>query len=157
MGRPSLADLHEWSDKHWATTQLLMDAGNEWAAVTGFYSCYHLLRAAMMQEPLFDQPIELSRVHHTLQSGDRYETKHSLGGLNKAALGMKEICTVVYPHIAPRYYLAHDASNGIRYDGGLPRHIKTVDAALEQCRFFRDEYFQGRLTHSQSVVLKAAG
>lgn len=157
MGRPSLADLQLWSDKHWETTELLLAAGNDWAAVTGFYSCYHLLRAAMKQEPLFDQPLELSRVHHTLKSDDRYETKHSLGGLNRPALGMKEICTVVFPHISARYYLAHDASNGVRYDGGLPRHIKTVDSALEHCRFFRSEYALGHLTHSQSVAIKAAG
>ena len=156
MGDPSIAELESWSEKHWETTQKLITLGDDWSVVTGFYSCYHLLRAAMLKDPLFDDLPRLSVVHHSLRTEDRRETKHSKGGLNKPELGMKEICTLVYPHASGKYYLAHDASNGVRYDGGLPRHIHSVSAALGYSEFFRDAYYSGHLDHDRSLAIKAS-
>lgn len=152
---PSVEELERWAAPHWRTAQTLFNAEDPWAAVPAFYSCYQLLRAALINDPIFDDSNLLQQAHHSIAPGDRFESKHSFGGLSRPQLGLNELCIVLYPHVAKFYTLAHQASVGIRYEGGLPRHI-SLQAAMNYCETFRSEYLASHLTHTKSKALKAA-
>lgn len=99
----------------------LFQIGNEWAAVTLFYASYHMVKASFVRDPVFDDPQRLFGIDDRLRAEDRFETKHSYGGIGRNAvqLGVNEIVTRLYPRINRDYGLLHLASCDVRYRGGL--------------------------------------
>lgn len=149
---PSRQELEAWAEKHWNLTLVLADVKQEWAAVTGFYSCYQLMRSALIEDPIFDDPIALARIHPMLVSNHRTATKHSSRGFNTGDFGMVELSSLLYPHVRGIYKSAHDASTGVRYDGSVPRHV-SLEASFKYCNLFRAEYKAGRIMQSVSHTL----
>ncbi|WP_313812973.1 hypothetical protein [Glutamicibacter sp.] len=133
----------------------MFKSSDQWAAVAAFYTSYHYLRAALIADPVFQDQKALSLIHPALKVGDQFEKKHSFGGLSKAQLGLIEMCIVVYPHVSRYYTLGHQASCGVRYDGGFPRHV-SLEKSMEYAEIFRQEYLAGNLVHTKSKALKAA-
>ncbi|WP_461634516.1 hypothetical protein [Glutamicibacter soli] len=152
---PTPTQLEGWADPHWRTAQSLFKNGDQWAAVAAFYTSYQLMRAALIVDPIFRDESALTLAHPSLRPEDRFETKHSFGGINKPQLGLIEMCIVLYPHVSRYYTLGHQASVGVRYEGGLPRHVP-LDKSIEYANIFRTEYAAGNLVHVKSKALKAA-
>ena len=97
----------------------MFDTGQEWAAVCGFYSAYHLIRASFLADPVFDDPHRLSKISTKIFPEDRFVTKHSKGGLSSTSYGINEIVSTLYLDIRARYHRLHVASNTVRYGRGL--------------------------------------
>lgn len=96
-------------------------ANEEWAAVCYFYSAYHLLRHALLADPVFGDPPRLRTIHPDLFPGARDITRHH--GRNRPGeprqWGMNELIQVLYPVVAPTYERLHQASIAVRYKGGI--------------------------------------
>lgn len=146
---PSRLELESWAEKHWDLTLVLADVKQEWAAVTGFYCCYQLMRSALLADPIFDDPAALVRIHPKLLPNHRTATKHSSRGFNTGNFGMIELSSLLYPHVRAIYKSAHDASTGVRYEGCVPRHVP-LEVSFKYCNLFRAEYKAGNILHSIS-------
>jgi hypothetical protein len=101
---------------------VLFEAGHEWAAVAWFYSAYHMVKAAFIRDPIFDDYDRLSRLNSKLRPEDRYEIRHSYGGgLSGTQYGVDELVWFLYRPIASDYKLLRMRSCDVRYRNGLSR------------------------------------
>jgi hypothetical protein len=67
----------ERSEKHGEVGRALhASVGNEWASVCNFYAAYHLVKAAMLADPLFDDPSPVAAAQADLNMDDRYTERH---------------------------------------------------------------------------------
>lgn len=105
--------------EHAKLADVLFETKQEWAAVCGFYSAYHLMRAALLSDPIFDDAHRLSEKSDKIRPEDRFVSKHSKGGLSSTSYGLNEIVSVLYVEFRARYYRLHIASNAVRYGRGL--------------------------------------
>lgn len=105
---------------HMETGDRLRDAGDEWFAVCYFYSAYHMVKAAMHADPIFDDIARCSAVHPALSVDSRY-AEHHAGGSSATgrALGINEIVFKLYKNIRLPYTRLHAASCAVRYGNGL--------------------------------------
>lgn len=94
---------------------------HELAAVAYFYAAYHMVKAAFIEDPVFDELSRLQSLNPHLIPDDRFVTHHRgrLGGNEPRKLGVNDIVQILYPSIAPRYVRLHMASIAVRYDSGL--------------------------------------
>lgn len=99
--------------------QLLGD-NNEWFAVCYFYSAYHLIKAALIRDPIFDSPTELSRIDVNLTPEHRWSTKHQ-GRVQRGSRdpGINDIVVKLYNGVSVEYRRLHSASVNVRYSDGL--------------------------------------
>lgn len=58
------------------TAELLWNQGDDWFAVCYFYSAYHMARAAIMTDPIFDALSKIQAKAPWLMLEDRYVTAH---------------------------------------------------------------------------------
>lgn len=128
------ADVHlERAARHRKVGEALRDAGDEWAAVCYFYSAYHLVKHALLIDPIFDDPTALSRIHVTLTPDDRFTTSHH--GRQRSGQprdwGVNELVSRLYRPIAGNYERLHQASIHVRYESGLNLPLDQMVAALE--------------------------
>ena len=111
----------------------MFETGQEWAAVCAFYSAYHLIRAALLADPVFDDANRLSKINSKILPEDRFVTKHSKGGLSSSSYGVNEIVSVLYIDIRARYLRLHVASNQVRYGRGLNAiQLPSLQADLQE-------------------------
>lgn len=122
-GVPVVRDVEthkERAETHRLTGENLQALGDEWFAVCYFYSAYHLVKAAMNVDPIFDSATALSKIHPSLTMESRYAEHHSGGfGQNGRSLGVNEIVFKLYPKIRVAYNRLHVASCHVRYSRGL--------------------------------------
>jgi len=105
---------------HMETGDRLRQLGDEWFAVCYFYSAYHMVKAAMRVDPIFDDIARCAAVHPALSVDSRYAEHHSGGlGQNGRSLGVNEIVFKLYEKIRVPYTRLHSASVAVRYAGGL--------------------------------------
>lgn len=105
---------------HMESGHRLRELGDEWFAVCYFYSAYHMVKAAMYADPIFDDPMRCAAVHPALTMDSRYAEHHSGGkGTNGRALGVNEVVFKLYHGIRVPYTRLHGASIAVRYGGGL--------------------------------------
>lgn len=120
---------------HAKLADVMFDAEQEWAAVCGFYSAYHLIRASFLADPVFDDPHRLSKISAKIHPEDRFATKHSKGGLSSSSYGINEIVSTLYLDIRARYQRLHIASNTVRYGRGLKAiQLPSVQADLAEIK-----------------------
>lgn len=107
--------------RHAKVGRALRDVGDEWATVCFFYSAYHLVRCAILRDPIFDDPARLTALNRDLLPDDRYVSRHK-GRKNRfeKEWGLNELVLVLYRHVAGPYDLLHQASITVRYGSGLP-------------------------------------
>lgn len=120
------------SRQHAAAAETLAAAGNEWFAVCWFYGAYHLARARMHADPIFQDPTRLTQVSPRLCMDDRTASRHQgrKGAKGQPELGVSDIVRLLYPEIVGSYHRLHQASIDVRYGRGLsatpddlrPRH-----------------------------------
>lgn len=93
---------------------------DEWFAVCYFYSAYHMVKAAMQTDPIFDDAARCQAVDLRLTRESRYAEHHSGGaGVNGRTLGVNEIVFKLYHRIRVPYTRLHSASVSVRYGAGL--------------------------------------
>ncbi|ODA89812.1 hypothetical protein ATY41_03975 [Leifsonia xyli subsp. xyli] len=93
---------------------------DEWFAVCYFYSAYHTVKAAFIEDPVFDDMSRLSGIDQFLIMEDRYATSHHgrvSGGRRR--MGVNDVVTRIYPEIATEYVRLHMASVAVHYSHGL--------------------------------------
>jgi hypothetical protein len=99
----------------------LADVDHEWAAVPLFYSAYHLVKLAMLRDPIWDRVNALQTLHQGLIPDDRFTERHK-GRQRRGEprqWGVNEIVSVLYKNIARPYERLHLASIDVRYGVGL--------------------------------------
>jgi hypothetical protein len=103
------------------TAKLLHNQGDDWFAVCYFYAAYHIVRAAIMADPIFTDLGRLQQKSPHLTLGDRLATAHKgrvVSG-SPRQLGVNDLVKILYPQIAAEYERLHIASVEVRYGEGL--------------------------------------
>lgn len=103
--------------------RVLADSGHEWAAVALFYGAYHLVKAALLTDPIFDDVGAMHRCDPDLIERDRFTDRHKgrrRPGGGPREWGINELVQKLYPQIARDYEQLHQASISVRYGKGLP-------------------------------------
>ncbi|QOD93471.1 hypothetical protein [Chryseoglobus sp. 28M-23] len=118
---------------------------DELAAVAYFYSAYHMVKAAFIEDPIFDELSRLQGLNPHLIPDDRFVTHHRgrLGGNGPRKLGVNDIVQILYPAVAPRYIRLHMASIAVRYESGLTAY-SFVDVKSDYAEMSR-AYVSGEL------------
>lgn len=103
-----------------ATGDRLLGDDNEWFAVCYFYSAYHLIKAALIRDPIFDSATDLSRIDVNLTPAHRWTTRHQ-GRVQQGSRdpGINDIVVKLYNGISVEYRRLHSASVNVRYSDGL--------------------------------------
>lgn len=122
------------SVRHRETSITFKAAEDEWAAVAMFYSAYHVVRAAMLDDPIWMNAGALARINVNLNHEDRFTSRHH-GGVRPSGrvFGVNEIVGMLYPSIQGAYERLHQASIDVRYGVGL------ADGALEHLPSLLDQ------------------
>jgi hypothetical protein len=102
------------------TGKTLYDLGDDWHAVCYFYAAYHTVRAAFIEDPVFQDVKRLTATSQHLTPQDRYAKHHQARmGTGPRILGVNDIVALIYPQIAIEYRRLHSASIDVRYGPGL--------------------------------------
>jgi len=111
------------AQRHRFIGDLLAEASDEWGAVPLFYSGYHMIKAAMLRDPIWEQVNALQTINQDLIPDDKYTDRHrgrrrTGGGARE--WGVNELVQVLYPKASPSYERLHQGSIDVRYGIGLP-------------------------------------
>lgn len=124
--------------RHYDVGVALHEAGNdEWAAVCYFYAGYHYVKAAMLRDPLFDDPAKCSAKHLDLNTDDRYTDRHQVRKSRDAGRGwgVNDLVLLLYRGIVGDYERLHTASVDVRYrDGLLPEALPALRSNIDNIR-----------------------
>lgn len=149
-GVPVVRDIETHKERagtHRLTGDDLHALGNEWFAVCYFYSAYHLVKAAMNADPIFDSVTALAKIHASLTMESRYAEHHSGGfGQNGRSLGVNEIVFKLYPKIRVAYNRLHVASCHVRYSRGLG--IISVQSVVDDYKIVAKAFAAGEIVAS---------
>lgn len=132
------------AERHFKVGCALEEAGDEWAAVCFFYAAYHLVKAAMIADPLFDDPGKCAAKHADLNIDDRHTDRHQVRKSKEAGRGwgVNDLVLLLYKGIVGDYDRLHQASVSVRYRDGLPPEALTaLRANVENVRtaYYKDE------------------
>lgn len=116
------------AERHYKVGCALADAGDEWGAVCFFYAAYHLVKAAMLADPLFEDPTRCHAKHHDLNIDDRHTDRHQVRKSRDAGRGwgVNDLVLLLYRPIVGDYERLHQASVSVRYRDGLPAEALTA-------------------------------
>jgi len=126
------------------TAERLWNAGDEWFAVCYFYAAYHTVKAAFIEDPVFDNLGELQNVNKFLILNDRFATRHHgyvSGG--SRVMGVNDIVKELYPQVAVEYVRLHMASIAVRYGTGLG--VIAPDSVIRDYETVIGAYTRGEL------------
>lgn len=133
------------AQRHRKVGDALAGAGDEWALVCYFYSAYHLVKAALISDPVFDDAARLAKAPIPLTPDDRYVTSHR--GRRRPGWpqewGVNDLVTMIYRFIRDDYELLHQASIEVRYGRG--RALPPIEVAREALDRIRDRSDSGSL------------
>lgn len=128
----TVADHVTRSDRHLRVGNALIEAGDEWAAVCFFYSAYHLVKSALLSDPIFDDPTALSKIHPGLTPDHRFTSAHH--GRQRPrevrAFGINELVLALYRPVTGAYERLHQGSIEVRYKHGLVLALPTLKDAV---------------------------
>lgn len=95
-----------------------MSTGDEWAAVCLFYAAYHDVKAALIDDPIFDSHDACQTRSAQLFPDDRHASAHKArrGG---HSLGVNDVVSILYKRASGTYERLHQMSIDVRYGGGL--------------------------------------
>ena len=119
----------------------MAEAGHEWAAVALFYAAYHDVKAALLEDVIFDSFEACQAVSPDLLPQDRKTTRHQ--GRKQTASGrewgINELVLKLYRPAAGSYEKLHQMSNDVRYQAGLRGSVSDVLVVYERFCTMRDE------------------
>lgn len=115
------------ANAHAATARWLAKQNEEWSAVVFFYSAYHLVRASLIGDPIFNDFERLKKLNQHLIKEDRFTSRHK-GRRNarEPQFGVNELVHLLYPSIRIDYEALHVASLSVRYGTGLVAPIEEI-------------------------------
>lgn len=122
------------AERHAEVGHALRSAANdEWAAVPFFYAGYHLMRAALLEDPIFDEVALLVAKSPKLTMEDRLAEHHRARRNSGQGLGVNDLVLLLYRPYAGSYERLHQASISVRYGAGLPDGaLDALPACLEE-------------------------
>jgi|SRR5690625_2892127 hypothetical protein len=144
--------LEKRSEDHWLITQSLTQQNNEWAAVTAFYSCYQMARAALLHDPVFSDLSALKDLHWNLTPDERTVTHHNAHIPGRTGFGIVDLVHLLYKHVGATYRTLHRGSNEVRYGTGLSNGL-SISSQIELASEFRTQYKAGTLIHEEAKKL----
>ena len=112
-----------------------------------FYSAYHLVKAALLVDPIFADLSRLAAVRAVPAMEDRYADRHhgymkNDQGQRVRVWGVNDLVAELYKPVYPLYSQLHEASVDVRYYKGLRVPLgKIADAA----KSIGDSYRNGDL------------
>jgi hypothetical protein len=123
---------------------------NEWAAVPYFYAAYHIVKCALIEDPIFDDVTRLHGKHYDLVPDDRYTDRHKGRKVSSSGRewGINELVYLMYPSVVGAYERLHQASIDVRYRAGLRGATSDLRDCLTK---IRDAYEQGQMRASLST------
>lgn len=113
----------ERSRNHLDSARRIIEQSDEWAVVALFYSAYHAMKAALINDPAFDSMTDVKKLNPHLTPGDRFVTQHKVRR-TQAGFGVNELVQILYPQYARDYERLHQASIQVRYHKG--NHVYPV-------------------------------
>lgn len=132
------------ADFHLQSAVALHAEGNEWAAVAYFYSAYHVVKAAIETDPIFNDLTRLSRVDPKISLSDHLATHHKGNPSNGRPYGVNDLVRLLYGSELYRHYSRlHSASVGVRYKDGLAPY--SLDGLQSSVGLIRSSFDQGDL------------
>lgn len=127
------------AQRHRIIGNVLADAGDEWAAVPLFYSAHHVIKGALLRDPIWGQVNALQVINQDLIPDDRFTTRHKgrkRPGGGPREWGVNELVLLLYRPAVKHYEHLHQASNSVRYGTGLAHGavpaVTTALAAIEE-------------------------
>lgn len=112
------------AQRHRLVGETLVGAGDEWGAVPLFYSAYHVIKGALLRDPIWDQVNALQKINSDLIPDDRFIDRHhgrKRPGGGPREWGINELVLTLYRPAIAHYELLHQSSIRVRYGTGLPR------------------------------------
>lgn len=106
------------ADEHRRVGVAILDTGVEWAAVCLFYSAYHHVKAALLDDPIFTDFDALRAVRPDLSPDDRFASAHKVRK-GQPGYGVNDLVLLLYPRVAGTYDKLHSMSIDVRYQRGL--------------------------------------
>jgi hypothetical protein len=128
--------------RHRHVGEMIADSGDEWACVPLFYSVYHVVRDAFLNDPVFQSDASARSKHPLLTSTDNQATSHHGRVKPTKVWGVNELVQVLYPSIIVDYEMLHAASIDVRYGSGFQGDLGEVRLAVER---IWTAYNEGRL------------
>jgi len=146
---PPLRELeHERrAARHRTVGTALIDAGDEWGAVPLFYCAYHLLKAAMLVDPIWHAPGDLHKLHTDLIADDRFTDRHKgrrRPGGGPKEWGINDLVMLLYRPMVRDYEVLHQASVTVRYGAGLPADVE-LSSLVDACDRIAAAYAAGSI------------
>lgn len=131
--------------RHQKVADALADAGDEWSAVCYFYAAYHMIRAALLEDTIFDRLEWCQQKNRDLLPQDRHTMRHHgrKNTSNGREWGVNELVFLLYPNVVGAYERLHQASNDVRYHDGLRGSVADMQAVY---RDFVDKFANGGLS-----------
>lgn len=135
--------------EHEAVADVLAEAGHEWSAVCYFYAAYHRVKAALLEDTVFDSVDACQALHADLMPQDRYTSRHKGRRYTSQGRewGINELVLVLYKSAVGKYERLHSMSNDVRYHDGL---AGSVDDVRETYQAFKDLVTEGALATDRS-------
>lgn len=144
---PSLSS-HEHavaSERHARAASNPRPMKSEWAAVAYFYAAYHLVKQAILEDPIWQCPDKLTAKHPELRPNLAYVTRHhgqSARRRRGRPWGVNELVRLLYPSIYQSYVHMHRVSIEVRY---LRRLRTPIRASTAHWAKIRAEFRAGRM------------
>lgn len=126
------------ASEHAKVGTVLCETDNEWGAVMLFYAAYHEVKAALLDDPIFDDLDACQALKCGLLPDDRYTSRHQGRKGAHKEWGLNELTLVLYRPVAGVYQRLHQMSISVRYDRGLLPEPSVALAAWEQFAALRD-------------------
>lgn len=134
----SCADHVERAKYHERVGDALREsAADSWAAVCYFYSAFHLARAAISSDPIWDDYEAMKAVNADLIPQDRGITAHNARRNSDRRFGLNDLVRIIHPPIGVAYLHLHGASVGVRYEKGIRTSLGDLRLDLDEIM----EYF----------------
>ncbi|MCW3841674.1 hypothetical protein ONA70_16360 [Micromonospora yasonensis] len=129
--------------KHESVADALFARQEEWSTVCYFYASLHRVQAALVDDPIFQDPLRLQQKSRLLKPADRFCDSHTgffrPGGIK--SWGLNELVRLLYRDISVPYEALYINSIHVRYENGpalslerLKAHATDIKIAFQQRR-----------------------
>lgn len=121
-------DAHcAYSDDHLDHGQKIAGVSPEWASVAYFYSAYHSMKAALLDDPIFDDLGELKKLSPHLMTDSKYAHVHKVRN-GQPGFGVNNLVHLLYPGKRQSYEKLHQSSLGVRYGQGVVYPVDQLES-----------------------------
>lgn len=107
------------AEHHEQVGRALAHAGEpQWATVAYFYAAMHLMKQALIVDPIWNDPERLARLDPGLHPDHRFTRSHT-AKQGSGMIGTNQLVELLYPSAIGPYDKLHHASCAVRYEAGL--------------------------------------